>query len=586
MKKQTLIKVFSVVLLVLMLAPMVVACGGKGPDTDTEEKTVTLTLDAAGGKIEQKTFEYKAGDKIKSSDLPKPTKTEGTFLGWFIGETKVKFPYVINEDVTFKASWQGGIDEPEDSSDSDSSTTTDGKVTLTFDANGGTIVNGGATKQATPGKTFRLFPEVEREGYTFVCWLDEDDEEIGDSITVPNANATYTAYWKKNSSGGSTDTDSSTQVPEGPTVTVSLVLNGGKLADGEAEEWDAVVGSTFGKLPTPTRAGYNFLGWFEDGNEKWEIDRKTTVENYDMELHALWEAKGELVMVEFVMGPGETLSIETLYFEMVAGERISGFIPVLPTATKDGYKFKSWKLQDGTSITVTSIINSDTNLYPVWEQVILCHDGTENHQWNAWQEYSEASCTTPAQNSRSCNICGHVEYNTTQEATGHKYGNWATVITSEGIVRSRTCVECDDKEADPLENIAYDTFKTPVVDGDIWGTAPGPNLFDKDYEMNNTKSFAGKGTGAIVVTSEAKEATYVDMIAVTGYGSSAYNVVVTFENGDTKDLGLGSFGSGDGATKTFNVGAKITKIVITMGSCSVGSDYWVELSILVVPKSN
>jgi hypothetical protein len=102
--------------------------------------------------------------------------------------------------------------------------------------------------------------------------------------------------------------------------------------------------------------------------------------------------------------------------------------------------------------------------------------------------------------------------------------------------------------------------------------------------MNNTKSFAGKGTGAIVVTTEAKESTYVDIIAVTGYGSSAYNVVVTYDDGTEKDLGLGSFGSGDNATKPFNVGANITKIVVTMPTCSIGSDYWVELSILVVPQ--
>ena len=102
--------------------------------------------------------------------------------------------------------------------------------------------------------------------------------------------------------------------------------------------------------------------------------------------------------------------------------------------------------------------------------------------------------------------------------------------------------------------------------------------------MNNKKSFAGKGTGAIVVTVNAKEATYVDIIALTGYGSATYNVVVTYKDGTQEDLGMGSFGSGEGATTPFTVGKEITKIVITMPSCSIGADYWVELSMLVVPQ--
>ena len=369
-------------------------------------------------------------------------------------------------------------------------------------------------------------------------------------------------------------------------ITVYLEPNGGKLPEGQSDELKLTVGENFPKLPTPTRKGYEFIGWFEDGDEKYEVTRRDRVDRYHdgVELVALWNQTGKIYSVEFTTIPGEELVGDTDYFEVVSGEKISTVLDALPTAEKENYNFKGWKDQNGNVVTKGTVVTGDLVLSPVWEQIIFCLDGTENHPWNAWQESAEATCTAPAQSSRVCGACGHTEYNVTQEALGHKFGTWAITNSANGLVRSRVCVECDEKEADPLNNIAYDSFKTPVVDGDIWGTAPGPNLFDKDYEMNNTKSFAGKGTGAIVVTTEAKESTYVDIIAVTGYGSSAYNVVVTYENGDTKDLGLGSFGSGEGATKSFTVGANITKIVITMGSCSVGSDYWVELSILVVPQ--
>ena len=257
----------------------------------------------------------------------------------------------------------------------------------------------------------------------------------------------------------------------------------------------------------------------------------------------------------------------------------------IPYATRPDYKFKGWKDQNNNTITLTSKIDGDIVLTPVWEQIIYCYDQTENHPWNAWQEATEATCTQDATSSRTCGVCGHTEYNITQPAIGHKFNNWAITSTDSGMVRSRVCVECDEREADPLENIAYQKFNTPVVDGDVWSEGtPGANLFDKDYAMNNKKSFAGKGTGAIVVTVNAKEATYVDIIALTGYGSATYNVVVTYKDGTTEDLGMGSFGSGEGATTPFTVGKEITKIVITMPSCSIGADYWVELSMLVVPQ--
>jgi uncharacterized repeat protein (TIGR02543 family) len=369
-------------------------------------------------------------------------------------------------------------------------------------------------------------------------------------------------------------------------ATVYLDPNGGKLPEDQSDELKVTIGENFPKLPEPTRLGYNFLGWFEDGDEKYEVSRRTRVDKYHdgVELVALWEAAGTIYSVEFSLLPDEIFLGDNDYFEVVGGQKISSILDSLPAAEKDGYKFNGWKDQNNNTVTKATTITGDLVLTPKWTSIVYCLDGTENHQWNAWQESSEATCTDPAQSSRLCSVCGHTEYNITQEALGHKFGNWAITNSENGLVRSRICVECDEKEADPLNNIAYDSFKTPVVDGDIWGTAPGPNLFDKDYEMNNTKSFAGKGTGAIVVTTEAKESTYVDIIAVTGYGSSAYNVVVTFDDGTEKDLGLGSFGSGDGATKPFNVGANITKIVVTMPTCSIGSDYWVELSILVVPQ--
>lgn len=377
--------------------------------------------------------------------------------------------------------------------------------------------------------------------------------------------------------GGNTEDD-------GEKVTVYFDPNGGTLEDGVPDEIQVTVGKKIGRLPTPVRPGYEFLGWYEDGNERWEITRKDEVEG-EMELVALWSPLGDLVTVEFAVAAGETLNGDVLYVDLVKGQRINSALQTLPTASKDDYIFKGWKDASGKTVTVTTKVESDLVLSPVWERIVYCLDGTENHVWNAWQEATEATCTEDAKSSRVCGVCGHIEYNVTQEALGHKFGDWVVAITESGIVRSRVCVECNDKEADPLNNIAYNSFKTPIVDGDCWNSGGVANLFDGDYKMDNKKSVAGKGTGAVVFTVEAKEAVYVDLFAVTGYGGAAYTVTAYLDDGTTRELGVGSFGSSiDSATKSFNVGATVTKFVATMESPSQGSDFWIEISILVVPK--
>ena len=364
-------------------------------------------------------------------------------------------------------------------------------------------------------------------------------------------------------------------------VTLYLDPNGGELPEGTSDEMQVVIGEKIGKLPTPTRPGYTFLGWFEDGNDRYPIDRKTEAEDYDMDIVALWEAAGELAAVEFTLASGETFddpNVKTLY-DVVVGNRISTVLQTFPTASKEGFKFNGW--QDSSTkqtVTASTKVEGDLVLVPKWERIVYCNDGTENHQWNAWQESAEATCTTPAQTTRQCSICGHTEYNITQEALGHSYGDYETTVSESGsVVRTRTCTECDDVDTDPLKNISFDSFNTPIVDGDCWGGDKGSSLIDGNFTDTN---IAGKGTGAMTITLNAKEPVYVDMVVVAGQGRAAYTVTVTYSDGTEKALGIGAFG----ATKAFIVEQEITKIVVYMENPSNGSDYWSEVAALVINK--
>ena len=161
---------------------------------------------------------------------------------------------------------------------------------------------------------------------------------------------------------------------EGEKVTVYFDPNGGTLEEGVPDEIQVTVGEKIGRLPTPVRPGYEFLGWYEDGNERWEITRKDEVED-EMELVALWSPLGDLVTVEFAVASGETLNGDVLYVDIVKGQRINSALQTLPTASKDDYIFKGWKDASGITVTVTTKVESDLVLYPVWERIVYCLDG-------------------------------------------------------------------------------------------------------------------------------------------------------------------------------------------------------------------
>lgn len=142
--------------------------------------------------------------------------------------------------------------------------------TVTFDSYGGTPVppkqeveyGHTATKPAAPEKT----------GYTFDGWY-LGDEKYDFSAAVEQ-NITLTAKWTQN------------------TYTVTFDPNGGnELA--EADKTKAVkIGEAYGELPTPTRKGYNFAGWYTEAEEGTVVTADTTVSAMtDHTLYAHWEAK-------------------------------------------------------------------------------------------------------------------------------------------------------------------------------------------------------------------------------------------------------------------------------------------------------
>ena len=124
-------------------------------------------------------------------------------------------------------------------------------------------------------------PAAVKEGYVFVGWKDAS----GKILTSISAGwkGTLTAVWEEES-----------------TADVKWVLNGGSVSGTLPKE---ITGSTY-TIPTPTRTGYVFLGWYDNANGTGTA-LKTLAVGYKGTVYAIWrDAKvtwvlnGGKVMVE------------------------------------------------------------------------------------------------------------------------------------------------------------------------------------------------------------------------------------------------------------------------------------------------
>lgn len=196
--------------------------------TLTADKLYTVTLDTADGdpiRPIQYTVESEA------FQLPTPVRTGYIFLGW-TGEgitepqKTIEIPQGSTGDRTYTANWQ--VIE----------------YTIITLLEGG---NAGSSGEYfyTVEQTVTL-PTPTRTGYTFLGWT-------GEGITTPQPNVTI----PKGSTGDKTYIEN-WELTE---YTITMDLNGGS---GQEKMVYTITDEDF-ELPTPTRNGYEFVGWTGEG---------------------------------------------------------------------------------------------------------------------------------------------------------------------------------------------------------------------------------------------------------------------------------------------------------------------------------
>lgn len=165
--------------------------------------------------------------------------------------------------------------------------TTD-EIIVNFDLNYKTSVHTSEIT-ATYGKKYGKLPKPTRKGYTFLGWYTEatDGTEVKASTKVKQTEShTLYAHWSANK------------------YKIKLNANGGKVSK---TSYKKTYGKKYGTLPTPTKKGYTFAGWYtkkKGGNlitssSKVKVTKTTT-------LYAHWEDKyAEVILEDYSMTQAE-----------------------------------------------------------------------------------------------------------------------------------------------------------------------------------------------------------------------------------------------------------------------------------------
>ena len=175
---------------------------------------------------------------------------------------------------------------------------TPNQYTVTFNPNGGSVSP--TTKTVTYDSTYGSLPTPTRTGYNFAGWWTaaRGGTQITSSTKVTTAsNHSIYAHWTPNQ------------------YTVTFNPNGGTVSPTTKT---VTYDSTYGTLPTPTRTGYTFVGWWTATSNGTQITSSTKVAiTAAQTLYAHWTAN--TYTVTFNPNGGNFLSRSSLTMSASSG---------------------------------------------------------------------------------------------------------------------------------------------------------------------------------------------------------------------------------------------------------------------------
>ena len=300
--------------------------------TLTADKLYTVTMDTAGGdpiRPIQYTVESEA------FQLPTPVRTGYIFLGWTgegIAEPQktIEIPQGSTGDRTYTANWQ--VIEYT-------------IITLLEGGNAGTSEVYFYTVEQTV-----TLPTPTRTGYTFLGWTGEGITTPQPNVTIPKGSTgdkTYIENWKLTE------------------YNITMDLNGGS---GQEKVVYTMTDEDF-ELPTPTRNGYEFVGWTGEDITTPQTSVKIPKGSTGNKAYtANWQVIEYTITLDTNGGPAVSPIKYTVEDSFT-----------LPYPLRPGYEFVGWTLDGSGMLPATPLI--------------IYHGTTGDHRYKAEWRLAEYTIT-------------------------------------------------------------------------------------------------------------------------------------------------------------------------------------------------
>jgi uncharacterized repeat protein (TIGR02543 family) len=286
----------------------------------TLNNTYTITWNTDGGTPAPTQTSVNHGNSITAPGTM--TKTGYSFDGWYTNyglTTAATFPMTnVTESKTFYAKW------------------TLNSYPVTWNTDGGTptptqtSVNYGSSITAPTAMT--------KTGHIFGGWYTNSDLTAAATFPIENVTTSKTFYAKWIA-----------------TYTITFDANGGTVTPSSGTTGS---NGTLTSLPTPSRNGYAFNGWFtsETGGEKVTESRKYSA---NTTIYAQWTQSAYTVMLD---PAGGTVTPTTV--SIGENKRVVS----LPTPTRTNYTFDGWFTAptSGEKVTEGYILSENITVYARW----------------------------------------------------------------------------------------------------------------------------------------------------------------------------------------------------------------------------
>ncbi len=262
--------------------------------------------------------------------LPTATKEGYTFAGWYIDEaltTQIDKIPVGSNDITVYGKWD--------------------KVAVLHEIT--YVLDGGANPDDAPAKFdeatgLTTLPKPTKEGFVFAGWYsDQACTTVVRSIAAgTKADVVLYAKWEEASA----------------VYNIAYELDGGVNPAEAPTYYTAAEGIQ--TLPTPTKAGYAFAGWFAEETLTTAVTSIAAGNTGDVTLYAKWTSNATHTITYELDGGTLPAEAPTEYIEGLG-------IQELPVPTKEGYDFLGWFIGDDKQESIGADATSDITLTAHWD---------------------------------------------------------------------------------------------------------------------------------------------------------------------------------------------------------------------------